>query len=71
MSVVMKAIVHVAWDEVGGVAASSEAADQLDQQSAGRFRRVLALRLTLPAEPPIEMTLNAADPDAMPTARRA
>ena len=57
----IETVVYVCWDESGTVAAhidADEAADLLDSESTGRFRRVLALTLTLPPAKAIEMELN-------------
>jgi hypothetical protein len=62
----IETIIHVVWDEAGNVAAhvnADDAADQLDATSEGRFRRVLALRLTLPSAEAIELDVTVADND--------
>ena len=58
------AIIYVAWDETGEFAAHTEAddaADLLEEKSAGKFRRVVALRLTLPSAGPVELDVIVPD----------
>lgn len=60
MSNEVKAIVYVTWDETGEYSAhveAEEAADDLENKSDGKFRRVLELRLTLPSAGPQTMDL--------------
>ena len=60
----IEATIHIVWDETGRFAAhadASEAADLLDADSDGRFRRVLALKVKLPASGPIDMSLDVTD----------
>lgn len=74
MSDTIEAVVHVVWDEEGNVAAhvdADEAAEILERESTGKFRRVLALRLVLPAAEPIEMNLSAMGDELKPVVRRA
>ena len=57
----IETVVYVCWDENGQVSAhinAGEAADLLDSESNGRFRRVLALKLTLPPATAIEKELT-------------
>ena len=73
MSDTIETVVHVVWDEEGNVAAhveADEAAEILENESTGKFRRVLALRLTLPAAGPIEMNLSALGDELKPIVRR-
>lgn len=66
--------VYVVWDETGAVAAhvdAGEAADLLEGQSDGRFRRVLALAVTLPPAGPIEMGLSVTVDGQRPAVRKA
>ena len=58
------AIIYVAWDETGEFAAHTEAddaGDLLEEKSAGKFRRVVALRLTLPSAGPVELDVIVPD----------
>ncbi len=64
MSGKVEEVVYVTWDETGGNAAhvdASEATDLLDATSNGRFRRVVAARLTLPPAGPSEISLDVPD----------
>jgi hypothetical protein len=66
--------IHIVWDEEGNVAAhvdAGEAADILDGESEGRFRRVLALKLRLPPAGPIAMSLDVAEDGAAPALKAA
>lgn len=70
----IEATIHVVWDEEGNVAAhvdANEAADQLDAISNGRFRRVVAVRLTLPPAGPSEISLDVPEDGERPSARKA
>lgn len=72
MSGKIEAVIHVVWDEEGAVAAhvdANEAADQLDAISNGRFRRVVAVRLSLPAAGPGEIKIDVRDDGEGPTER--
>lgn len=69
----IEATIHVVWDEEGNVAAhvdANEAADQLDAISNGRFRRVVAVRLTLPYAGPTEVSLDVSEDGPQPTVQR-
>jgi hypothetical protein len=70
----IEATVHIVWDEEGNVAAhidAGEAADILDGESEGRFRRVLALKVRLPSAGPINMELGVAEDGATPVLKSA
>lgn len=70
----IEATVHIVWDEEGNVAAhveADEAAELLENASHGRFRRVLALRVSLPSAGPIEMDLDVTDTAGTPTLKGA
>ena len=57
----IEATIYVTWDEAGNYAAAmeaEEAADILDANSHGRFRRVATLKLTLPSAEPIELEVD-------------
>lgn len=57
----IEAKIYVTWDETGNYAAATEAeeaADILDANSPGRFRRVATLKLTLPSAEPIELEVD-------------
>lgn len=72
MSAKIEATIHVVWDEEGVVAAhvdANEAADQLEAISNGRFRRVVAVRLSLPVAEASKISLNVPDDGQQPTAR--
>lgn len=69
----IEATIHIVWDEEGNVAAhgdDNEAADQLDSISNGRFRRVVAVRLTLPPAGPSEIKLVVPDDGEGPKVRQ-
>ena len=70
----IEATIHIVWDEEGNVAAhvdAGDAADILDCESEGRFRRVLALKLRLPPAGPIAMSLDVTEDGAAPTLKAA
>jgi hypothetical protein len=70
----IETMIHIVWDETGAVAAhvdAGEAADLLESQSDGRFRRVLALNVTLPPAGPIEMGLTVSEHERPPVARKS
>lgn len=74
----IEATIHIVWDEKGHVAAhvaahvdSGDAADLLDADSDGRFRRVLALKVRLPLAGPIAMSLDVTEDGAAPTLKAA
>jgi hypothetical protein len=69
-----EALVYVTWDETGEYAAhtdADEAAEILEDKSSGKFRRLLALKLSLPPATAVEMCIavNAVEPD--PSVRSA
>lgn len=71
---VQEVLVYVTWDETGEYAAhtdAAEAAEILEEKSSGKFRRLVALKLSLPPATAIEMRIavNAAEPD--PSVRSA
>ncbi len=73
MSGKTEAVVYVTWDETGQYAAhteAEEAADLLDEKSSGRFRRVVAVRLSLPPAGPSEISLDLPEDGERPTVRR-
>ena len=70
----IEATVHIVWDEDGNVAAhvdAEEAAELLENESNGKFRRVLALRVSLPSAGPIEMDLDVTDQAGTPVIKAA
>ena len=73
MSEKIVAIVFVTWDETGEYAAHTEASDAaelLEEKSGGRFRRVVAVRLTLPHAGPSEVSLDLPENGERPTLRQ-
>ena len=69
----IKTTIHIVWDETGAVAAhvdAGEAVDLLEAASDGRFRRVLALNVTLPTAGPIAMGLTVAEDGQRPVAMK-
>ena len=73
MSAKIEAIVYVTWDETGEYAAHTDAGDAaelLEEKSSGRFRRVVAVRLTLPDAGPSEVSLDVPENGERPTLRQ-
>ncbi len=67
-----EALVYVTWDETGEYAAhtdAAEAAELLAEKSSGTFRRLVALKLSLPAATAIEMHVAVPDRPATPAVR--
>jgi hypothetical protein len=61
-----EALVYLTWDETGEYAAhtdADEAAELLEEKSSGKFRRVMALRLSLPPSIAIEMRIAVVAPE--------
>ncbi len=70
----VETVIHFVWDEEGNVAAhvdAHEAADELDAISSGRFRRVLAVRMTLASAVSSEIKLDVPEDGEGPSVRKA
>lgn len=73
MSGKTEAVIFVAWDETGEYAAHTDADDAselLEEKSSGKFRRVVAVRLTLPFAGPSEVSLEVPENGERPTLRQ-
>jgi hypothetical protein len=69
---VHEAIIYVTWDETGDYAAHTDAADAaelLEEKSSGKFRRLVALKMSLPPATAIEMHVAVTDGSARPSVR--